>query len=385
MQNQPDTSTAERRQRKWLRKIVGALPILFLMIMVVVIVSLVKRIQTEQSAIQEARAAEMKQERPDVNVVALNLIPSVLRDRINLPGVVEPWVDLTVLAEVGAKVIAIEIEEGQRVRKGAVIARLDMRDYQHALNSARATYNAALSNKKRTKELQKSQLSTRSSLDNAVAQVETAKAALDNAELNLERCTIKAPISGIINYKMIEVGQFLSRSDPVVQIIQMDRVKVKVGIPESDVEAVRKLDDFEVIIDALDGKVFKGKKHFLSKRADLMARVYNLNIEVNNPKTEILPDMFVRVEIVKQRVEDGIAVPLYAVVTRNSKHHVYVVNDDMAHTREVDLGFQEGWRIEVKKGLEVGEKVIVVGQRSVNDGQRIKVVRSVDDPGELNE
>jgi membrane fusion protein (multidrug efflux system) len=89
------------------------------------------------------------------------------------------------------------------------------------------------------------------------------------------------------------------------------------------------------------------------------------------------------VEIVKQKVDDGLAVPLYAVVTRNDKHHVYVVNDEMAHTREVALGFQEGWRIEVKSGLKAGERVIVVGQRSVNDGQRVKVVRSVDDPTEL--
>lgn len=383
MQKQTEKPQAERRQHKWLRKIFGALPFLFLVIMVVVIGSLVKRIQTEKSSIQEARAAEMQQERPDVNVVALNLIPSVLRDRLNLPGVVEPWVDLTVLAEVGAKVIAIEIEEGQRVRKGDVIARLDKRDYQNALHSAQATYDAALATQKRTKELQKSQLSTRSSLDNAVANVETARAAVDNAKLNLDRCAIKAPVSGIINHKMIDVGQFLSRSDPVVELIQMDRVKVKVGIPESDVEAVRKLDNFEVVIDALGKKVFPGKKYFLSRRADPMARVYNLNIEVANPKGEILPDMFVRVEIVKQKVDDGLAVPLYAVVTRNGKHNVYVVNDEMAHTREVALGFQEGWRIEVKSGLSAGERVIVVGQRSVNDGQRVKVVRSVDDPTEL--
>ena len=159
----------------------------------------------------------------------------------------------------------------------------------------------------------------------------------------------------------------------------MDRIKVRVGIPESDVDAVRRVDTFKVRIDALGGKTFQAQKYYLSKTADAMARLYNLDLELDNLQGEILPDMFARVEIVKREIPEGIAIPIYSIITREDTHVVYVVKDDMAYQRHVTLGLLEGWQVEIKDGLQAGDKVIVVGHRSVNDGDMVKVVRTVTD------
>jgi RND family efflux transporter MFP subunit len=377
-----DTAPPAPKKRSWLWRLV---PLSFLLLLALVIVLMGGKIRSVAEALQEEKAAAMNQKQPDINVVSLALKPSPIRDRISLPASVMPWVNLTVLTEVRGKVTTLSVREGQRVRKGDVIAHLDQRDYENNLRSTKASLAAAKANLKRLKELQRDRLSTRSQLDDAVAQVESLQAAMDTAALNLERCAITAPMDGIINQRHIEKGQYLNVADPVVEILQIDRVKIIVGIPESDVEAVRRLDRFEVTIDALDGRKVTAKKHFLSRTADSQARVYPLELALENRDHEILPDMFARVEIVKKEVPDSLAVPLYAIISRNDQHLVYVVEDNTAQVREIDLGIQEGWRIQAKAGLKAGDQVIVVGQRSVNDGTAVKVVRTIGDIEELNQ
>ena len=269
------------------------------------------------------------------------------------------------------------------MKKGDEIARIDSRDYRIAYNSTMASYQASLASLNRLKKLKKLDVSTQSQLDDAKAQMENDKSAMDSAALNLKRCTIRSPITGVINRVFINVGQYMDYSEPLVEILQMNNVKVKVGIPESDVESIRKLTDFKVTIDALEKKVFQAKKHFLSKTADDSARLYSLELTLSNLEGEILPDMFARVEIVKTEIKDSISIPLYAVITRNNDRMVYTVEDGKIQSKSVTLGLQEGWLVEIREGLSHGHRVVVVGQRSVSDGQKVNVVRTVRDPRKI--
>jgi RND family efflux transporter MFP subunit len=383
MKEEPNLLKPQKKERKWLKRIWGILPTLFFISILIVIIMLFSRISSESKLLEEAKKSQLRQKQPDVNVVTLELIPSVIRDRISLPGTVAPWVKLDVLTEVGGKVLKKEVEEGNTVKKGDILAVLDSRDYQNAFNSAKASYETAVSSLNRFQKLHSEQLAPRSQLDEAVAQSENHKAAKDTAALNLERCTIRAPISGVINHLYIDNGQYLSASDKVAEILQMEQVKVKVGIPESDVDAVRHIEDFNVTIDALNGKVFPAKKHFISRTADAAARLYGLDLALDNSSGEILPDMFARIEIIKKEEPASLCVPLYAVISKDNENIVYVVKEGKSYLKAVKLGLKEEWRVQVTEGLEAGEHVIVVGHRSVNNDQTVKVVRSVRDPKEI--
>ncbi|RJP37222.1 MAG: efflux RND transporter periplasmic adaptor subunit [Desulfobacteraceae bacterium] len=330
-----------------------------------------------------AKKLDMPHAPPDVNVVTLALAPAGISDRINLPGVVEPWIKYNVVAEVRGQVTDKRVEKGAHVREGDIIVVLDTRDYEIALDAARASFNTALASKRRIEKLYQEQLASRSQLDDITAQVERFKAEVDSAELNLSRCTIRSPISGVINNIHIDRGQYLNFADPVAEVMQTDRLKVNVGIPESDVAAVRAVDDFEVRIDALNGRVFNARKYFLARASDPKARLYALEVEIDNPEEEILPDMFARVEIVKSEVHDALAVPLYAIISINDAQTVYVLSDGAARARTISTGIQEGWMMQVTEGLAPGDQVIVVGHRRVSDGQRVNVVRTVDDMADL--
>lgn len=368
---------------KWLRRIWGILPSLFLTALVVLVAMLFGRIRSESRILEEQKKTQLRQQQPDTNVVTLELAPAPIRDRINLPGITQPWVKLDVLIEVSAKVLRKAVEEGSSVGKGDVIAVFDSRDYQNVYNSVKASYEAARATLNRLEKLHEGQLTTRSQLDDARAQAENYRASMDTAALNVERCTLRAPISGVLNRLYIENGQFLNHADKAAEILQIERIKVTAGIPESDVDAVRKLENFNVKIDALNGKIFPAKKYFLSKTADPLARLYNLDLALDNPDGEILPDMFVRVEIVKKEIPEGLSVPLYAVIARNKENIVYVCKDNKSYSRKVRTGLQEGWMVEITQGLDPGEQVIVVGHRSVNDDQSVNVVRTLKSVEEL--
>jgi len=372
----------ESKKQSWVIRLWSMIPMLILIILCTCIAWMYQNVQEKNEHLEAEKAAQLKKEQPAINVVTLSLQPELIRDRISFPGIVKAWVKMDVLSEVQGRVLDLYIKEGDTVKKGQLLAKLDKRDYQNARMSIKASYNAALASVKRLKELHNKQLATQSQLDNAIAQMESFKAQLDTANLNLERCTLRAPISGIVNARYVEKGKYLNLYEKIVEIIQIDRVKVVVGIPESDVDAVRKLKNFNVSIDALD-KTFNAKKYFISKTADTSARLYNLEMVLKNPKYEILPDMFVRVEIVKREIKDGITAPLYAILSNNNKRMAFIENNGIAKVRQVKLGLQERWRVEIEEGLKIGEKLIVMGHRDVSDGQTVNVIRNINNIGEL--
>jgi RND family efflux transporter MFP subunit len=385
MDKQTSNETGEMQGNRLLRRLWAILPLLSFILLVGIVFVLQSWISSEGEIIKERKAHELASEQPPINVVALDLKPGPIREQISLPGVVRPWVELKVVAEVGGKITAKKVREGQKVHKGDILAQIDPRDYQNAYNSARAAWRAAKATYDRIAALYKDQLATQSQMDAAQASLETTQANMDTTALNLERSTIRSPMDGIADKVYIENGQFMNNADPVADILQIERVKIEVSIPESDVDAVRNVDTFTIRIDALDGEVFQGHKHYLSKSSQTLARTYRLEAVIDNPEGNILPDMFTRVEIIKHQVDNGLAVPLFSIINNKGDKAVYLAENDLARLVPVETGIQEGWEIQVTKGLQPGAKVIVVGQKDVKDGAPVKVMRTVQDPKELEQ
>jgi membrane fusion protein (multidrug efflux system) len=366
-----------------LKRIWKMLPALSLILLIIIILVMSSRIKTEGDRIAAEKLASLQKDRPPVNVVVLDIMPSSMYDRIDLPAQVEPWVELKILAEVSGQAVRVAAKEGSRVTKGDLIAQLDSRDYENQLASVKAEYELAKLDLQRNSSLFTEQLITRAQLDQAIAKVNTIEASVKNAKLKVERAAIRAPISGLVNHLDVKEGLFMNMHDPVGVILDNSRVKVTVGIPEADVNEIKKLSHFDVTIEALGNIILKGKKHFLSQSPETLAHLYKLEIEVDNSNGAILPGMFARVNIVKREIRDSYSAPLYSVISRNDEQYIYVEKDGIAHVRIVETGILEGWKIEIKKGLSKGDRMIVVGHRNVDEGQEVNVVRTVSDPEDL--
>ena len=371
------------RRGKIVKFIWQYLPYVVLLGLIVLLVFLGGMITSKKTRLAEENMAARAQERKPINAVLLTVTPTVIRDRINLPGVIEPWTDLELLAKVRGSVEEVLVREGDSVKQGQTIARIEDRDYRIVLSGAEAAYNLAVATLKRNDTLHGKGLIPTAELDVASTETETARAALENARLNLSRCTVTAPMAGVVERLDLKVGLYLNDADPMARILEVDRLKAVIGIPESDVSAVRKLDKVELSLQALGDRVVTGTRHFLDSSPDTAARLYKLELAVDNRDRSILPGMFVRADLVKKVAENSIAVPLFSVVTRNDEQYVFVARENKAVKRPVTLGIMEGWQVQVREGLDFGEQVIIEGHRDVEDGQPIKVVRVIDDPGEL--
>ncbi len=370
---EPDIGKKPFFLKSFLRLIWQAIPFIgVLLVIVLVILPLSKKISAKKTDIEAQRMSQTGSHKALTNVTTLEMIPQVLKEKISLPGVAKPWISLEVVSEVKGKVTQ-KIDQGRHVKKGDILAVIDKRDYQNSYDSALASYETALINEKRFTALSGKKFVTQSQLDDAAARVKTTRAAMENAKLNLERCTIRSAMSGVVDRTHIERGSFVAVGDPVAKILKIDRLKIEVGIPESDVDAVRKLSAFDMTIDALDHRAFRGSRHYLYKSTDSMARLYNLEIRVDNDDFQILPDMFARVTIVKNLDSQGIAVPIYSLVTRKDQTGVFVEDQGVVHFRSLETGFQDGWKTQVVKGLEPGDRVVVVGHRIIEDKEKVHV------------
>jgi membrane fusion protein (multidrug efflux system) len=375
--NPPEPKTARAKVARFL---LYSLPgLLFILLLVGLTLFIGKRIEEKKAQLEAELKAATATETPPVNVVTLDLQPTVLRDKINLPGVIEPWERLDLMAKIGGSIEEVFVKEGEQVRQGQLIARIESKDYQIALDSAKAAYELAKISLARNQSLRSKGIATQANLDELEAQFRQAKAAVENAELQLSRCRITAPLAGVISRLDAKIGSVVNQMVPasIAEILQLDQVKAIVSIPESDVAAVRKLKNVEVEIQALGHEKVRAAVYFLAPVTETQAHVYRLELRISNQDHHILPGMFVRADIVKEVRAQALAVPLFSVISRNKEQFVYVEENGAARKKTVQTGFLEGWQVLITDGLQAGDKVIVEGHRSVEDGQKVKVVKSL--------
>jgi len=342
-------------------------------------------IKEKKTRLEEEKKAAIKKEIQAVKVITLNLNPHRLEDKLNLPAEIEPYENLWVKSEAMGQVLEIFVEEGQIVKKGQVLVRLDDRDYVTGLARIEAGYNLAQTEYKRLSSLVKNKIAPESELDRFKAQIKDFEAQRESAKLALSRTRIQSPISGRINELKAKQGDQLAPGSSVAQILQFEQVKVVVGIPESDVSAVFDLKEADIIIEALDGRRVKGKKIFLSRQPGTLARLYDLELLVPNPDGRILSGMFARVEIVKKVFEDALTIPIYALINKGDEYIVYVEEDGKARVRTVRIGLLSGLEAHVLSGLNPKERIIIVGHRFLDEGQPVEVIKNVNDLKEIYE
>jgi len=353
------------------------LPRLALLLLIIIIILLMVIISGKKNRLAKEKADAQAQSGKAVNTVLLDLQPGTIQDARNLPGIIEPWIRLELMARINGAIAEVLVQEGSMVKQGEVLARIEPDDYRIALDSAKATYKQARSDYERAGKMARDKTIPMADLEKSETRMYTAKAAMEDAELKLSRCAITAPMSGVIRRLDAKVGLFLSVGDPVGEILQIDRVKAVVGIPESDVKAIRNIAEMKITIQALDNRRLMGKKYFLASSPESAARLYRLELELDNSDNDILPGMFFRAHVVKNIVHDAISIPLYSVITRGDEQFVFVAREGVVHKQKVKLGIVEGWRVQITEGLQAGDQVVVEGHRDVEHGQEVKVIKLI--------
>ena len=331
-----------------------------------------------------------KSGRPPVSVVVLPLESRTFVDEVKLPGVVEPWNDVWVSAQVAGRVVGVSVEEGDTVTEGAPLCRIDDRDYVAELDRANAARDAAKS-VLGLAELQFARMaklrrdgtvgqaeydSAESVVRQAEASVRQAATAIERAKLSLDRTVVRAPMTGFISKRPAAVGALLAPGARVARLVNTTKVRVNVGIPERDVLAVGGLEKVDITFAAVPGRTFKGRRVYLGVEPEENSLTYRLQLAVDNNDGTLRPGMFAKARIVRGKPRQIILVPLFAVIPRERDKIVFVEEDGVARRRVVVTGALLGSKleeasVEISDGLAAGEKLIIVGHRQVEDGDKV--------------
>jgi len=308
-----------------------------------------------------------------VKVSVITIKPTPVKDVLVLPGETEAWQDVRLASEIDGIVEWIDPKEGQAVREGQLIATIEVSALKAALDHAEASFNLADKLYQRRKLLSERKVIAREELDRSLNERTLALSNLRRAKVEYERGFLHSPINGLVNYLHVDVGEFVDRGEPVADLLNVDKIKINVNVPELDVRYLRVGQQAMVTVDAFPGRRLTGTIDFVPYKADPATKTFQVRVLIDNPRRKIRPGMIARVAFLRRIIPDALVIPLFALVDKGGERIVFVEKDGIAYARTVSIGVIEGDRIQITQGLEAGDQVIVSGQTEVEEGMQVQV------------
>jgi len=301
-------------------------------------------------------------------------------DLVDVSAVVEPIHEVRVSAEAPGRVLSAPFEDGQKIKKGALLLRVDS-----DVDSARiALLESQLQNARRefqrTKQLAGQGLATPQQLDQAQSTVDAADLNIKQAKVGLGKTNVRSPIDGYIAQKFAQQGEYVAPGAPLAHIVDYETVKVIANVPESDVRFVTPASKVQVWLPALE-RYAEGVVHRRAIIATPNTRTFPVEIHVDNKDLSILPGMRARVVVPRKDWGLVVVVPREAVLEGFERPEAMVLKGDadegIAELRKVVLGPAKGSLVVIESGLSEGDRLIVKGHRSLADGTRVRSVKEV--------
>jgi len=318
---------------------------------------------------------------PPVNVEAqvVQTLPE-LPDRFDLPAVVEPNRVVNVAAEVPGRIESIPLAEGAPCKEGDPLVVLNTELLKADCDCAGAAEQNNTAKYNRLYNLHKDGAVTDRDLEQAQADMLSSKAQLQAAKARLDRSTILAPISGIVNRIPVEKGEYVQQGTVVAEIVDLATAKLVAQVPELDVQFLEVGGQAQIVADVRgEKKEFAGTISYISELADTQTRASRLEIAVDNSARVLRSGHIVRAMLTRTVLKDVVLVPLEAVIPMEDGKCVYVVEEGKAQRRDVTLGVIRGRSVQIASGLAAGDTLIVSGHRFVAPGQAVNVVARHED------
>lgn len=342
------------------------------------------------------------------------IYPSQTFTLLNASGYVVAQRKAAVASKTTGRIISISVEEGNQVKKGDIIARLENEDVsalreqasanldvsRAGLEQANAEKHDAEGNFNRYKELLKSELVSRNEYDSAEARYKKAvaavaeaeasvkanKAALNSAEVSVEYTLIRAPFDAVVLTKNADIGDIITplgaaanAKAAVVTIADMSSLLVEADVSESNLKYVKSGQPCEIHLDAFQELRFRGEVHMIVPTADRSKASVMIKVKFLDNNSRILPEMSARVALLQRPVtteeqKPRTAVNPAAIIIKGSKKTVFLIKEDRVVEAPISTGEQLGDMIEVLSGVKTGDRIVLRPLDKLKDGVRVKVV-----------
>ncbi|HEU5259979.1 MAG TPA: efflux RND transporter periplasmic adaptor subunit [Gemmatimonadales bacterium] len=326
---------------------------------------------------QESRAAAARpaDAGPLLPVAAVPVQRRDLARSVTVTGPVEPVRTIGVNSQTSGSVLAVHVQEGDRVAEGALLAELDGREAEAQLARARAVLESARDAFGRDSQLHASAIITDADFERTRSAYMVARSEAELWETRRAFTRITAPSAGVVTAKHIEAGSAVSPNQRLFDLADMSLLVVRVQLSELDVVHLARGVAVAVLLDAYPDARLEGRVRRIFPSADPQSRLVPVEValEARPPGVEVRPGFLARVGFALDRRPRALAVPPSAVGIASTGAFVYTVDSDTLAQKPVTLGVTaEGW-VEVKGGLQEGEQVVVSGHANLRPGARVRV------------
>ncbi|KJU84742.1 secretion protein HlyD family protein [Candidatus Magnetobacterium bavaricum] len=350
--------------------------------------------------------------RVEVALVAL-MYPSESVTVLNASGYVTAQRRASVSSKITGRLVDIRVEEGSRIKKGDVLARLEGEDALMARDQAAANLQVARdelrqvsaeleeaeANFKRYKKLLESEYISRSQYDSALmqykrvqaaeqaasARIKATEAALAAAGVSVDYSVIRAPFDGVVLTKNADIGDIVTPlgaaanvKAAVVTIADLGTLAIEVDVSESNIGKVMVGQPCELLLDALSDKRFRGSVHMIVPTADRTKGAITVKVNFDEHDQRVLPEMSAKVAFLSRVITDDDKRPRTvlgtgAILNKAGRQVVFLIRDDVVVQTVIKTGAVFGERVEVLEGLKVGDKVVARDLAQLRNGQRIRL------------
>ena len=324
-----------------------------------------------------------------------------------------------ITSKTSAKVLSVSIENGQYVNAGDTIATLDDQDiensiksaqsqlqiYEQQLNSAqvsleklqinlddaktnydrqKALFDASAISQKDFETAEKTLNIAQADYNSGLAAIETAKASIaaqnvtiENYQDNLENTVIKAPISGVISEKSLNIGQMVSQGSALAKINDISSVYATIQVPQEKINSIKIGQAATVTVEGSD-QTINGTVKNIDLAADSTTRVFNCKIAIDNSNKSLYPGVFAKVDLINNEKTEIITVPINALVGDEGNYSVFINDNGVARKQSVTIGETDSNSVEITSGIEDGDQIICSNTSTLLDGNEIEVVSNDD-------
>ena len=336
--------------------------------------------------VQTAIAAGSSFQPPPTAVTSLVASQEQWAGSLSMIGTVEAVHGVTVSADLPGIVDKITFESGQYVRQGEVLVELDTRQEHAQLASLEAQRELAKVNYDRMDGLVKAGVISRMEYDQATAQQKSTIANVAEIRATIERKTIRAPFSGVLGIRKVNLGQYLAGGGPIVPLQSLNPIYVNFGVPQQTASQIRAGRTLRVTTEDVAGQAFTGRVTAVDSVVDETTRNIQVQATLSNPDGKLKPGMFVQVEVALGAPQPVIALPTSAISYAPYGDSVYVITDLKdpkgqtyrgVRQQFVKVGASRGDQVAVISGIKAGDEVVTSGVFKLRNGAAVQVNNKV--------
>ncbi len=307
----------------------------------------------------------------EVATVARRPISSFLETQ----GTLEAENEVDLVARTTGPIVELKAEEGMTVREGQLLARIDDREIRAQLEVSKVRLEETRLAYERAKQLRNGELVSQETLDQALANYQSAQGDFERLRVQLLYTEITAPFNGLIVERYVRFAEHLSNGSRLFRLSDFHPLLCPIQVPERELPRLQRGQAARLEVEAYRGERFDAKVLRISPVVDAATGTIRVTLEVEG-RGKLRPGMFASVYLEMERRPEALVIPKSALALDSLGDTVFVAADGLAVRRAVELGFQNDDLLEVRAGVEEGEPVIVVGQDGLSEGTPIEILRT---------